>query len=242
MTSFTPNAWAAVLGAAVLCVGSCAQREEMPAQEEEQCVRVVHFKATEIRTKAAFGEAENGTRPTLWTNNDTELKLSLNYGTAVAAAVTPSQDHVTASFDATIDFSHTTGPYTFYAVSPSSSAKALSPSREAWKVSIPCVQTPSALSADEGAIIIAAESESFASATQIGAVSLSFAHLTAYGRFSLDSLALEEGETVSAVELTVTTPIVGDWYWKCSDGALTDYGASSTLTINTSSTSDLWFG
>ncbi len=242
MTRFTHNAWAAVLGAAVLCVGSCAQREEMPAQEEEQCVRVVHFKATEIRTKAAFGEAENGTRPTLWTNNDTELKLSLNYGTAVAAAVTPSQDHVTASFDATIDFSHTTGPYTFYAVSPSSSAKALSPSREAWKVSIPCVQTPSALSADEGAIIIAAESESFASATQIGAVSLSFAHLTAYGRFSLDNLALEEGETVSAVELTVTTPIVGDWYWKCSDGALTDYGASSTLTINTSSTSDLWFG
>lgn len=237
-----PNAiWAAVLGAVVLCVCSCAQREEVP-EREKGSVRRVHFTATEIRTKAAFGAAENGVRPTLWTDNDTELKLSLNYGGAIAAAVTPSQDHVTASFDASIDFTGIDGPYTFYAVSPSSSAKALSPSREAWKVSIPCVQTPSALSADEGAVIIAAESESFASATQISAVSLSFAHLTAYGRFSLDNLALEEGETVSAVELTVTTPIVGDWYWKCSDGALTDYGASSTLTINSSRTSDIWFG
>ena len=237
------KAWAAVLGAAVLCVGSCAQREEMP---QEQGVRVIHFKATEIRTKAAFGEAENGMRPTLWTDNDTELKLSLNYGSAVAAAVTPSQDHVTASFDASIDFTGITGPYTFYAVSPSSSAKALSPSREAWKVSIPCEQTPSALSADEGAVIIAAASEPFASAASISSVSMSFTHLTAYGRFSLENLSLGEGETVSAVELTVTTPIVGDWYWACAEGegghTLTDYGASSTLTINTSSTSDIWFG
>lgn len=246
MTRFTHNAWAAVLGAAVLCVGSCAQREEMPAMEEEQGVRVVHFNATEIRSKAAFGEAENGMRPTLWTDNDTELKLSLNYGGAIAAAVTPSQDHVTASFDATIDFSGIDGPYTFYAVSPSSSAKALSPSREAWKVSILCEQTPSALSADEGAIIVAASSEEFASAAQISAVSMSFSHLTAYGRFSLDNFTLGQGETVSAVELTVTTPIVGDWYWKCEpelgEHELIDYGASSTLTIHTSSTSDIWFG
>ena len=247
MTRFTHNAWAVVLlGAAALSMGSCAQREEMPAMEEEQGVRVVHFNATEIRSKAAFGEVENGIRPTLWTDNDTELKLSLNYGGAIAAAVTPSQDHVTASFDASIDFTGITGPYTFYAVSPSSSAKALSPSREAWKVSIPCVQTPSALSADEGAVIIAASSESFASAAQISAVSMSFSHLTAYGRFSLDNFTLGEGETVSAVELTVTTPIVGDWYWKCEpelgEHELIDYGASSTLTIHTSSTSDIWFG
>ena len=243
MTSILHKAWAAVLGAAVLCVGSCAQREEMP---QEQGVRVIHFNATEIRTKAAFGEAENGIRPTLWTDNDTELKLSLNYGSAVAATVTPSQDHVTASFDASIDFTGITGPYTFYAVSPSSSAKALSPSREAWKVSIPCEQTPSALSADEGAVIIAAASEPFASAASISSVSMSFTHLTAYGRFSLENLSLGEGETVSAVELTVTTPIVGDWYWACAEGegghTLTDYGASSTLTIHTSSTSDIWFG
>ena len=243
MTSILHKAWAAVLGAAVLCVGSCAQREEVP---QEQGVRVIHFNATEIRTKAAFGEAENGIRPTLWTDNDTELKLSLNYGSAVAAAVTPSQDHVTASFDASIDFTGITGPYTFYAVSPSSSAKALSPSREAWKVSIPCEQTPSALSADEGAVIIAAASEPFASAASVSSVSMSFTHLTAYGRFSLENLSLGEGETVSAVELTVTTPIVGDWYWACAEGegghTLTDYGASSTLTINTSSTSDIWFG
>lgn len=246
MMTRKPNAiWAAVLGTAVLCALSCAQREELPAREEGG-VRIVHFQASEIRSKAAFGEEVNGTRPTLWTDNDTELKLSLNYGSAIAASVTPSQDHATASFDAAIDFTGLTGPYTFYAVSPSSSAKALSPSRQSWKVSIPCEQTPSALSADEDAIIVAASSEPFASATQISNVNLSFTHLTAYGRFSLANLALEEGESVSAVELTVTTPLVGDWYWACeeSEGAhsLLDYGASSTLTINTSRTSDLWFG
>ncbi|MBQ7459369.1 MAG: hypothetical protein IJS70_09395, partial [Bacteroidales bacterium] len=63
---------------------------------------------------------------------------------------------------------------------------------------------------------------------------------------SLSNLALADGETVQAVELTFTTPVAGDWYWACDavEGthSLTDYGASSTLTINTSSTTDIWFG
>ena len=205
-------------------------------------IQTVRFYAEPVDTKARFGEDDgNGVRPTLWSSNDSEVKLSLNYGSAVAAGVVPSSDFGTASFEATFDFSGVSGPYTFYSVSPASAALALSPSRSAWKVSIPCEQTPSDASPDEAGIILAAASDEFASATQVGDVNLYFNHLTAYGRMSVVNLDLADGETVSAVELTVTTPIVGDWYWETSGSGITDYGASSTLTVNTSRTSDIWF-
>lgn len=205
-------------------------------------IQTVRFYAEPVDTKARFGEDDgSGVRPTLWSSNDSEVKLSLNYGNAVAAGVVPSSDYGTASFEATFDFSEVSGPYTFYSVSPASAALALSPSRSAWKVSIPCEQTPSDASPDEAGIILAAASDEFTSTTQVGDVNLYFNHLTAYGRMSLLNLNLADGETVSAVELTVTTPIVGDWYWETSGSGITDYGTSSTLTVNTSRTSDIWF-
>ncbi len=233
---------AALLGAAIAAFACTRDFAPEEAVGRADGPSVVRFHASQADTKARFGEDYgNGVRPTLWTSNDSEVKLSLNYGSAVAAGVVPSSDFGTASFEATFDLSEVSGPYTFYSVSPASAALALSPSRSAWKVSIPCEQTPSDASPDEAGIILAAASDEFASAVQVGDVNLYFSHLTAYGRMSLLNLALADGETVSAVELTVTTPIVGDWYWETSGSGITDYGASSTLTINTSRTSDIWF-
>ena len=234
---------AALVSAALLafsCSREVAFEPESPLQEESS-VRTVHFKAGLVETKAQFGEPEDGAYPTLWTANDQAVKLSLNYRGAVAAGVNPTSDYRSATFDADIDFSGVTGPYTFYSVSPASAAQALSPSREAWKVTIPCVQTPTAGSVDEAGIILAATSASYPDAQSAEDVDLYFNHLTAYGRMSLTGLDLQEGETVSAVELTTTTPIVGDWYWKTAGSSITDYGASSTLTINTASISNIWF-
>lgn len=234
----------ALLLASAIAVFSCSREMEVeipePVQNNDPSAWVVRFSATQTDTKAQFGEAENGAYPTLWTDNDTEVKLSLNYGGVKGAAVTPAGDKRTASFAATFDFTGLTAPYVFYSVSPSSAAKALSPSREAWKVTIPCTQNPTATSVDEAGIILAATSDAFGEVTDISEVNLYFNHLTAYGRLSLANLALESGETVSGVELTVTTPIVGDWYWNTSGSTITDYGASSTLTINTTRTSDIW--
>lgn len=217
-----------------------------PEQMPVTGVHTVVFNALQGSTRAQFGEQENGQWPTLWTDNDSELKLSLNYGGAQTASVSPSEDYRSATFSAEIDFTGTASPYTYYAISPSSAAKALSPSRKAWKISIPCVQTPSAGSVDEAAIIIAASSDSFNGSQAVGNVDLQFEHLTAYGRISLLNLPLTD-ETLQAVELTTSSaPFVGDWYWKCdasSEGhALIDYGASSTLTINTTHSNDIWFG
>ena len=232
---------AALMGVAALALFSCAREPMLELGSAPADGRLVHFRALQSGTKASFGDKEGDAYPTLWTDNDAAVKLSLNYGSAVSAEVNPSPDYRSATFDATVDFGGVAGPYTFYSVSPATAAYALSPSREAWKVSIPCEQTPTTGSADEAGIILAATSLSYDQATDVDEVDLYFNHLTAYGRFSLANLSLAEGETVSAVELTVTTPIAGDWYWQCSDGALSDYGASSTITLHTSSTSNIWF-
>lgn len=232
---------AALLGAAALAALACSRELEpdLSLRKDPAASCVVHFHARPVDTRAEFGSPDaNGTRPTLWTDNDQHVKLSLNYGTALEASVTPSQDYTNASFDAEITFP-AASTYTFYAVSPASAASALSPSREAWRVTIPCEQTPTESSVDENAIIIAATSNPYNSALEVENVDLFFNHLTAYGRMSLSGLPT--GATVSAVELTTTTPIVGDWYWNTSGSSIEDYGASSTLTITTNRTSDIWF-
>lgn len=209
--------------------------EKAPAAK----VKTIFFQTEEIVTKTAFGEKEDGHYPTFWTDNDEAVKLALNFTEAGTATIVPDEGHRTASFQADIDGSVTEAPYTFYAVSPASAATALSPSREAWNISIPCVQTPLEGSVDEAAQILAAASE--ASTTLPDQVGLHFNHLTAYGRLSLKNLALGDANVLS-VELTTSTPIVGDWYWNCNEGhTLTENGASSTLTLNTSRTEDIWF-
>ena len=237
---------AALVGVAAFAVIACAREAEIPNRvgndEEDGPVKTIQFRALSSATKAAFGTSEGNSWPTLWTSNDHELKLSMNYCSAIAAAVTPSDDYLSATFSASIDFTGLVGPFTYYAVSPSSAAKALSPSREAWKVTIPCEQTPASGSPDEGALILASASAEYTTASEAEVIDLYFGHLTAYGCMSLGNLALKQDETVSSVELTVTTPIAGDWFWKCSDAALTDYGASGTLTIHTSATENIWFG
>jgi hypothetical protein len=241
MTSkiFRLFAGAALAGVAAL---ACSREVMDPAEEVNSTTsRTVVFHAMGSQTKAQFGQKDGETWPTLWTSHDSEVKLSLNYGGAIAAAVTPSEDFRSASFSATIDFSEFTASYTYYSVSPSSVAKALSPSREAWKVSIPSVQTPSAGSPDERALIIASTSETYPDEDAASNVNLYFNHLTAYGCISITGLDLS-GKTVQAVEITATQPFVGDWYWKCENHELIDYGASSTLTINTNHADQVWFG
>lgn len=232
-------AGAALAGVAAL---ACSREAMDPAEKMNSATtRTVVFRAMGSQTKAQFGQKDGETWPTLWTSNDSEVKLSLNYGSATAAAVTTSEDFRSATFSASIDFSEFSAPYTYYSVSPSSVAKALSPSREAWKVSIPSVQTPSAGSPDESALIIASTSDTYQDADAASNVDLYFNHLTAYGCISLTGLDLS-GQTVKAVEITATEPFVGDWYWKCVSHELIDYGASSTLTINTNHADNVWFG
>ena len=194
----------------------------------------VVFHAGEIPTKTHFGEASGGVYPTLWSTEGDKVSVSLNYGTPSEAAVTPSADGKKADFVA--DLPAGEAPYVFRAFSPSSAVKSMSASREAWSITIPSVQTPLPASPDEAAQLIAARSASFPEMPE--EVSLAFSHVTAYGRISFKNLELGEA-SVLKVELTATVPLCGDWYY---DGeSLSASAASSTLTLVTSQSENIWF-
>ena len=217
----------------VLSAAACRTAE----QEVPEAARTVRFHAVGTDTRTAFAAPEEGVYRTLWTENDEKVLLSLNYGKACESAVTAAVDGVTATFEAAFDASAAKSPYTFYAVSPASAARAISPSRTAWSVYVAADQTPLPGSVDEAAQLLVAKSA--ASATLPEEVDLHFAHLTAYGRITLKNLDLGEA-TVSKVDLVFGAPVVGEWYW-AEDGTLTSNGASHTITLHTDASGDLWF-
>lgn len=224
----------AALAALALLVGCRNVEQELP---EASSVRTVHFHAGTAETRTAFAEPVNGVYQTLWTANDSDVLLSLNYGKAEKSAVTVAAGGKTASFEASFDASSASAPYTFYAVSPASAARAISPSRHAWSVSIASEQTPLPASVDESAQLLVAKSAG--AQTLPDEVDLHFSHLTAYGRITLKNLTLGDA-SVRKVELVFSTPVVGEWYWG-EDGSLTGNGASHTITLNTDASGDLWF-
>ena len=224
----------AALLALAAFVGCHTAEQDVP---DASSVKTVRFRAGAAETRTAFAEAVDGVYQTRWTENDSDVMLSLNYGKAEPSAVTPSADGNTASFEASFDASAATSPYTFYAVSPASAARAISPSRKAWSVNVAAAQKPLATSVDEAAQLLVAKSA--ATATLPGEVDLHFAHLTAYGRLSLKNLELGDA-AVYKVELVFSTPVVGEWYWG-EDGTLTSNGASHTITLDTDASGDLWF-
>ena len=220
---------------ALAAFAGCRQAEqEFP---EPGSLKTVRFQAGAADTRTAFAAPENGVYRTLWTENDRDILLSMNYGKAVNSAVTPAEDGETAWFEASFNASEATSPYTFYAVSPASAARAISPSRSAWSVYVAADQKPLENSVDEAAQLLVAKSA--ASTAFPEKVQLHFAHLTAYGRLSLKNLELEDA-AVDKVELTFSTPVVGEWYW-AEDGTLTSNGASHTITLDTDASGDLWF-
>ena len=224
----------AAVSALVLLSGCGVAEQEIP---EPASVRTIRFQAGMTDTRTAFAAPENGVYETFWTGNDSHVLLSLNYGEAEESGVTVSANGRTAAFEAAFDASSASAPYTFYAISPASAARAISPSRKAWSVSIAAEQTPSALSVDEAAQLLVAKSD--AGAKLPDEVDLHFSHLTAYGRLTLKNLEL--GETkVMKVDLVFSTPVVGEWYWG-EDGTITANGDSHTITLHTDATGDLWF-
>ena len=200
--------------------------------------RSVSFYATTPETKTAFG-ALNGTKyPTLWTANDSQVKISLNLGSPVDASVTPAIDGKSASFTATVS-DDGSGSYTFFAVSPSSAYSSLDKAATKLTVSIPATQTALTGSPDESAQIIVARSAT--TPTIPGNVSLPFQHFTAYGKLSFSNLALSVGEVISSVEIISDVALAGEWDMNVSSGVISTTSTTKSIKVNTSSSTDVWF-
>ena len=231
----------AIPAIAALALSACAQQEQLAPSLVQKGTRV-HFSAAPLETKTAFAEptAEDGmlTYPTLWTENDTQVAISLNLTPAVPADVVPSEDFTRADFDADFADSETSAPYTFYVLSPASALEGVSQSRKALTFTVPAVQTPLTLSPDEAAQILVAKSEAAEELPE--KVDVHFSHLTGYGRLTLKNLP-EDAEISSVSLISPDQPWAGTWYYSTEDGAIEAKEASSSITLKTSATDDLWF-
>lgn len=224
---------------------ACSVREETECVDMQlPTIRFVAEAPGDPATRTAFAERENGDYPTWWTERDTAVAISLNLQTPRMAPVVPDPDHRTARFDYVLDAPASS--YTFHLLTPgaaveargtSRSASGISPSRKAWIIRIPSVQTPGPNSPDESAQILAATTDT---EEQLPArMIVPFRHVTAYGRLNL--LNLPEDAAVSSVTLSCATPLSGSWYLSTETGALEAFEASSSLILRTSSKEDVWF-
>ena len=220
--------------AAALLFSACNKQESDVTPVSSGAIR---FLAESIETRTAFGSPSSGKYPTLWTANDTKVKVAVNYASSKDATVNPSSDFKTAKFEATLSLPEA-GPYTFMSMSPSSAFVAINAEHKSWNVAVPTAQTPLAGSVDEAAQILAAISSEYDEAPQT--VKFQFKHVTAYGHFSIKNLNLS-GASVQSVSLTSSVPFVGRWYYYPEDGTVEANSASSTITLETSSVSDIWF-
>lgn len=213
---------------AAMAAGCISREQDLP-----EGTKTVQFRLGALPTKTVFGEADDKRYPTLWSADNPCISVAQGFSEPMEVTVTPSEDGASAGFALEMDASGS-APYVFRSLSPASAAVALSPSREAWSIVIPSVQTPLEGSPDEAAQILSSESGSYQ--TLPDEVSLHFSHVTAYFRLSFKNFSPEGA--VSGIELTATAPLCGAWFW---DGEkLSPNGASSTLTLHTSRTENVW--
>ena len=232
LTAMKTSRFIFALAAASIAFASCSKESSTVQNNDE---KTVNFVAESIDTKTAFGAKDTDGYPTLWTENDSKVKVSLNFETAKDVTVTPSQDFKTASFAGS--FTDDKPSYTFLSLSPSSAFVAVSKEYSSFTILFPTAQTPSATSVDESAQILVAKSSTFS--TLPSNVAFTYSHVTAYGKMSLSNLNLS-GADITSISLTAAENWAGRWFYYF-DKPIEANSASGTITINTSSASDIWF-
>ena len=214
------------------------------SEESNEEVRIVQFSSNPI-TRTVFGDQVGNTLPTLWTDTYCVAVL-LNY-TSAKKSTTPEvgSGSTTATFEADIKDDES-GSYVFRAVSPYDQYISANSTYKSIQVEVPTAQTPSATSPDEKAQILYGEVD--AGSTFPSSVTMNFSHITAYGKISFSNLSLADGESIASVSLTAAKNWAGRFYYYAEDhdpysaGDIAENSASSTITISTTSSSDIWFG
>ena len=233
--------------AALMCALPSCQKQEFNPESISRSV-TVQFTTGPIETRTAFDEPTAGTYPTLWQAGDNVSinLLSLNTDSD-ASTVTPtvSGDGKNATFSIVVP--EGTASDVFCAMCPAASNLAHDNTYKTWVLQVPTNQTPTAKSPDPLSQLIWARSE-FTSLPE--SVSLQFQHITAYGRLSLENLALGDAQ-VQSVSLKSSVKLFGRYFFFLDDvtksgvdylmGDFQANQATGDLTINTSSLTDIWF-
>lgn len=216
---------------AALVFASC-QKE---AALVENGTKTVSFTATTPGTRTSFAPKDGDSYPVLWTG-DEKVSVSYNYGAGKSSAVTPSADRKTATFAVAISQSADATAHNFYSVSPASALISASSEYSSLSIDVPSTQTPIDGSCDEAAQVIVAKHESDSFDEN---VNFAFKHVTAYGNLSI---TLPAGVSeISSITLTAEKGISGRIYYYPADATFDDSRASSSITLLTSKTSDVFF-
>ena len=218
--------------AALAAFSSCVQPQP---EEISGSGTAVSFTAGIPQTRTAFTTPDGDSYPVLWTENDSQVKVSLNAIAVKTAAVTPAPDGKSATFSASFDSGYT-APFSFFLFSPASAYDRLSGGQ--WQFKVPDKQTPTALSVDECAQILMAEVRDLDEMPR--SVNFSLKHWTAYGLLSFKNLDLGSA-TVTGVELTAELPWAGFWVYVIDEGISRAVEGVNTIKIQTSSVTDVWF-
>ena len=197
--------------------------------------KTVSFTATTPETRTSFAPKDGDSYPVLWTG-DEKVSVSYNYGAGKSSAVTPSADRKTATFAVAISQSADATAHNFYSVSPASALISASSEYSSLSIDVPSTQTPIDGSCDEAAQVIVAKHESDSFDEN---VNFAFKHVTAYGNLSI---TLPAGVSeISSITLTAEKGISGRIYYYPADATFDDSRASSSITLLTSKTSDVFF-
>lgn len=232
-----------VVAAAAIAFSACTKVENQPQVNDE--VKTVAFTASgasAISTKTTFGDREDdGTYPTIWTGNETHVKIAQNYSEGKDAAVTKVSDtEARFSADFTDDGS---GSYTFYAISPASAVvSGVNAQYFSWNLEIPTDQTPTATGPDEKAMIMTAASSTMS--TFPTSVEFTFDHFTAYAKMSITNLALDAGDEVASVLINASENIAYRYFYYVGGpnaGTVVASSGQKAITVHTTSVSDIWF-
>ena len=221
----------------MIAFSGCTKEEiKNPVSE----TKTVQFVAESIETKTAFGTPDGTTYPTLWTENDEKVKLSLNYANPKDAIVKEkSDDFTTAKFSAEIE-DDGSGSYVFYALSPASAYNSFHKENKYLSANISTTQTPLENSVDERAQVLYAISEQF-DEVMPSSVSLSFKHFTAYGKLSFVDLELGGAKVTSVAISSQDVNLAGRWQYNVADGVFAENSGASEITLDVDKTENLWF-
>ena len=227
------------IAAAAMAFTACSTADINEEITTPQTITVKFNALAENTTRTTFGvyDSTNKEYPTLWVADD-KVKASLGVGNG-ATSKKLTEGGQNASFE--IEFNANTipaeGPYTLYAVSPSSAVT--SPTLEdgnKFNITIPTTQTPTPESCDAAAQILYGKSAESANIPTNASFTLH--HAVAYIYFSLSNLPAE-ATTINNIVISSESNIAGK-YTLAFDGTLTDNSASNSITVTTDSATDNW--
>lgn len=213
-----------LLAAFAALVLSCTKKAEIDNMSN---VRTVHFTASSVETKTVFGTPDGSTYPVLWSENDKQVGVSLNFGEVKEANVSVSADRKTATFSQDVA---ETGYYQFVVVNPLVAFKSVNSTENRIMVEIPSGQTCTATTPDERAQVMVGVSDYSLDFPE--KVSLTLKHVPEYLHMVFTNVNLN-GAKVQSVNISSDVNIAGRFYRKVSDGSFVE-GPSMLKSISIS--------